>query len=454
MSPPKFNPAQLDPGDLNPATSAMDDRAVARAGMTIAVLSILAKSSAFVREAAIAAIYGRGPEVDAFFVALAVPVFVLSLIAGSFQIALVPGLVAARTAAGRAAASAVAGGGAVPMMAILAAAALAAAAAAPLYLPLIAPGFAPGALVLAADMLWIMALFTLAGGVSLTVGAVLNAERRFALPAIAPAITPLAMTVLLIAARGELGVSALAWGAVLGTVVEAVIVIWAARRLGYRPSVAMAPADRRTLMRRWGPLLLATLVLSGAGLIDQLMAASLGAGAASALGYGAKLVLAGLHVVALAIGVAVLPAYAEEALKDTSDLPRRLRRHLAIVVALALPGVAVAWILAEPVIGLLYQRGAFTADDTRLVAAVLSAYAVQLPAYAAVVILVRAAAVLDRGRVLAVAAAANVVLTIALNAVFMEIWGVVGIALATAPAFALTAVLLYLGVTGPARSSR
>ena len=58
------------------------DRQIARAGLLIGSLSIVAKLSAFAREAVIASLYGRGPEVDAFFLALAVPVFLLALVAG------------------------------------------------------------------------------------------------------------------------------------------------------------------------------------------------------------------------------------------------------------------------------------------------------------------------------------------------------------------------------------
>lgn len=424
-----------------------DDRAVARAGITIGVLSVAAKLTAFVREAAIAAVYGRGPEVDAFFLALAVPVFLLALVAGSFQIALVPAYLARRRASGPADADALFAAGFGRMLLVVAAAALAMAAAAPLYLPWLAPALTAGTLTLTADLLWIMTLFVVTGAAAVAWGGVLNARRRFALPAIAPAFTPLAMAVLLLLARDRLGVAALAWGAVLGTVIEAALVGALLRRLGGRLLPAAAAPDLGPLLRRWGPILLANLLLYGAGMLDQMMAALLGPGAASAIGYGAKLVLAGLHVATLAIGVAVLPAYSDQAAAgDGAALRRRLRRHVALVAGLAVPAVAAAALLAEPVVRLLYQRGAFGPDDTALVADVLTAYAVQLPAYAATVVLVRAAAVLGLGRALAGAAAANLVLTVALNAVFMMIWGVVGIALATAPAFLATALLLYAAV--------
>jgi putative peptidoglycan lipid II flippase len=160
-------------------------------------------------------------------------------------------------------------------------------------------------------------------------------------------------------------------------------------------------------------------------------------------------------VATLAIGVAVLPAYSDQvATGDGFALRRRLRRHVAVVALLSVPAVGIAALVAEPVIRLLYQRGAFGPDDTALVAAVLTAYAVQLPFYAATVVLVRAAAVLDLGRALAGAATANLVLTVALNAAFMTIWGVVGIALATAPAFLATALILYFAVDGALAASR
>lgn len=425
-----------------------DDRAVARAGLTIGVLSVVAKLTAFVREAAIAAVYGRGPEVDAFFLALAVPVFLLALVAGSFQIALVPAYLARRRDAGDAGADALFAASFGRMLAVVAAGTLAMAAAAPAYLPWLAPALAPGTLALTADLLWIMTLFVVTGAAAVAWGGVLNARRRFALPAIAPAFTPLVMAVLLLLFRDQLGVAALAWGAVLGTVIEAALVGGALRRLGgrLRPATASTP-DLAPLLRRWGPILLANLLLYGAGVLDQMMAAMLGPGAASAIGYGAKLVLAGLHVTTLAIGVAILPAYSDQlAAGGAAALRRRLRRHVAAVAGLSLPAVAVAAVLAEPVVRLLYQRGAFGPDDTALVADVLVAYAVQLPAYAAAVVLVRAAAVLGLGRALACAAAANLILTVALNAVFMTLWGVVGIALATAPAFLATALILYVAV--------
>jgi len=265
------------------------DARIARAGTLIAVLSVTAKLTAFVREAVIASVYGRGPEVDAFFLALAVPVFLLNLVAGSYQIALVPAWIRARAGIDTGDDT---DGGAGPLfqrsfailLLVLALAGLAMAAAAPLYLPLIAPGLGAGTLMLTGDLLWVMALFVLVGGASITWGGLLNAERRFALPAIAPALTPLAMALLLIGFRDELGVAALAWGAVIGTMIEAAIVGLALKRRGRALAPRLVPADLAGLWSRWGPMLIANLLLGGAGLIDQVMAAALGPGSASAIG--------------------------------------------------------------------------------------------------------------------------------------------------------------------------
>ena len=429
------------------------DRQIARAGLLIGGLSIVAKLSAFAREAVIASLYGRGPEVDAFFLALAVPVFLLNLMAGAYQIALVPAWLAARrTDQGQA--DRIFQYSFLRLLVSLSIAAIVMAAAAPIYLPLVAPGLAPETFRLAADMLWVMVLFVVAGGGSIAWAGVLNAQRRFALPAIAPVLTPLVMAILLLVARDELWISALAWGAVIGTALEAAIVGFALSRRG-RPLLPKSTgADLSSLRSRWVPMLLANLLLGGAGLIDQMMAASLGTGEASAIGYGAKLVLAGLHVATLALGVAVLPTYSEAAFGDRVGLRGRLRKHVAIVALISIPAVGIAALIAEPVIRLLYQRGAFTSADTELVSHVLIAYATQLPAYAATVILVRAAAALDLGRAIAVAAVVNLVATVTFNLGLMGIYGVVGIAAATAPAFLVTAAVLYVAVDRSLSRSR
>ena len=377
--------------------------------------------------------------------------FVLNLIAGSYQIALVPAWIsAARTEEGSQ--HPLFQSSFLALMVMLSASALLMAAMAPLYLSFVAPALGPDTLALTADLLWVIALFMVMGGASIAWGGVLNAKRRFALPAIAPVLTPIVMMLFLIFGRDTVGISALAWGAVVGTLAEAVIVGIAVRRLnhpvlpGWQRSTPRSSQNFQDLASRWRPLIIANLLLGGAGLIDQIMAASLGPGSASVIGYGAKLVLAGLHVATLALGVAVLSAYSDTASRDPAQLRAQVRRHVPFVMFATLPIVLIAMWVSEPVISLLYQRGAFTAEDTRLVSLVLAAYVTQLPAYAATVILVRAAAVLTLGRAIATAAAVNVIATIGLNWLLMGAYGVVGIAAATLPAFILTAAVLYIAV--------
>ena len=424
-----------------------DDRAVARAGVMIAVLSVVARLSAFVREAVIASTFGRSPEVDAFFLALAVPVFLSSVVAGSFQIAIVAVFLEERQKQGQEQALKLFRSGTLMMLAIFAPMTVLMALAAPYYLQAFATGFSEETLRLTADMLWIMTLFALFGGCVTTFGGLLSADKRFALPAIAPLLTPVVMTLMLLLFSNQLGVGALAWGAVIGTGLEAVIVGFACRHALAFEFPRFDKLAMFGLLRRWAPLVLSTLLLSGAALIDQMMAASLGSGSASAIGYGVKLVLAGLGIVTLALGMSVLPAYSEEAgIGDQRAFLARLNRHIMFMFATSIPVLAITSILAEPVISLMYERGAFTAEDTALVSSILIAYVMQLPFFAATVILVRAAAVLGLGRGIAGAAFINIVMTIGLNALFMEFWGVVGIAIATAPAFLATAGALYMVV--------
>ena len=110
--------------------------------------------------------------------------------------------------------------------------------------------------------------------------------------------------------------------------------------------------------------------------------ASLQAGAVSYLYYADRLYQLPLGIVGVAIGVVLLP-----------DLARNLRagnhhsvmdnqnRSLEFALMLTLPAAVVLAVAAEPIIRVLFERGAFNASDTLPTAAALAAFAIGLPAF-------------------------------------------------------------------------
>jgi putative peptidoglycan lipid II flippase len=113
-------------------------------------------------------------------------------------------------------------------------------------------------------------------------------------------------------------------------------------------------------------------------------------GAAAGLGYANLLVQTPLGLLSNALLVPLLPVYARlTAPADRPELIARIRQGLMLSNASMLPLGALMVGLAVPIVKLVYERGAFDHGAAQLVAALLMAYGVGMPAYLARDVLVR-----------------------------------------------------------------
>ena len=111
----------------------------------------------------------------------------------------------------------------------------------------------------------------------------------------------------------------------------------------------------------------------------------------------------------------------------------------------SLPVVAVLWLLSEPIVRLMFERGAFTAEDTALVALIQGLYALQIPFYLAGALGSRVLNALSLNRVTAVIGMLNCITNLIFDYVFMIWLGLPGIALATSAVyFCSSLVILFV----------
>jgi putative peptidoglycan lipid II flippase len=169
-------------------------------------------------------------------------------------------------------------------------------------------------------------------------------------------------------------------------------------------------------------------------------------GSISSLYYSFRLVHLPYAILALAAGRAVAPELAEQhALGDHDGFRDSLLSGLRMNVAYLTPVVLLTVWLARPIVGLVYQRGAFDATDLSMTASALAMYSVGLVGMGAVFLLVRAfAARLDTKTPVKVSVAAfflNVVLNLLLVRTPLEH---AGLALASSISFTVHAVVLYV----------
>ncbi|MBT5416305.1 MAG: murein biosynthesis integral membrane protein MurJ [Rhodospirillaceae bacterium] len=423
--------------------------ALLRFTATVGGYTLLSRILGFVRDVAIAHFVAAGPVADAFFVAFRFPNMFRRLVGeGAFANAFVPLFARRLEGAGRAGALAFAEQALAVMLAAMFVLLLAAELAMPWLISVLAPGFAadPERFALTVELTRITFPYLLFMALVALLGAVLNALLRFA----AAAATPILLNIVLIAALFGLGHvletpgHALAWGVAAAGAGQFLFMLIACRRAGAplrlrRPR--LTPGVRRLLV-----LMLPGLVGAGVHQINLLVStivASFEDGAVSFLYYADRLVQLPLGVVGVAMGVALLPLLARQlrggAAAEAVDIQNRA---IEFALLLTLPATAALLAVPGPIVAVLFEHGAFDAADTAATAAALAAYAAGLPAY--VLVKVLSPGFFAREDMVAPVkiAAAAMVLNVALAVALFLPFGHVGVAVATAAASWLNALLL------------
>ena len=181
--------------------------------------------------------------------------------------------------------------------------------------------------------------------------------------------------------------------------------------------------------------------------LDQYTAAQLGNGAIATLGYANKVIALLTGMGAIAIGRAILPVMSYLWVAGQRERARNISLKWAALMLTVGALVAVfAWALAPWGIGLLFERGAFTSQDTHVVAEVFRWGLIQVPFFFAGLVLVQLLASQGKYSTMAALNASNIVIKLILNPLLSARMDIAGIALATDLMYAWSASSLYYAV--------
>lgn len=260
---------------------------------------------------------------------------------------------------------------------------------------LLAPEYPPETRAVAAGLLRIMmpALWFL--GLSALMTAYHFARRRFALPAVAAGAYNLGVILSIPLLVPYIGVYGLAVGVVVGTLFQVLVQFRDLDGLRAGFSLAWQHPGVGRIYRLYLPVAAGLVVAMLGVAIDTNLASRTGEGSMAAMRFATTLVQFPLGMVATAVSFAVLPTlsrYAagaepgQETAASVAAAVQGYRTTLALgiklVLLVALPSAAGLVVLREPVVQLLFQRGAFTADDSARTALAFLAYSPGLVAAA------------------------------------------------------------------------
>ena len=360
---------------------------------TVASGTLMSRALGFAREMFMANALGTGPVADAFNAAFQFPNTFRRLFAeGAFNTAFVPLFAKEIEANGMAGARRFSEEVFGVLFTVLTAITIAMELAMPLLVKtVIAPGFGddPQKFELTVSLAVVMFPYLMCMSLGAMMSGMLNSLRRYFAAAVAPAFLNIILIAVLAYAwyRGadaERVGRALAWGVLAAGLVQLAIVWGAVRNAG--ASVGFRRPRFTPNVKRLLVLALPAAITGGITQINQLIGTAIASGqnsAVSSLAYADRIYQLPLGVVGIAVAIVLLPELAR-ALKagNLVEAANLQNRSVEFTLFLTLPAAAGLLVLSEPIVSVLYERGAFAATNgTPVVSAVLSIFGLGLPAF-------------------------------------------------------------------------
>lgn len=378
---------------------------VARASSVVALGNITSRVLGLAREVVLSNLFGATRAVDAFNVAIIVPKALYDLlIGGHVNSALVPVLTEVVTRDGRKALWQLVSVLCSLLVVLLALIVLGLELFAPQIVNVVGGGFDAHTQALATSLLQLTAPALIFLGLFAVLSGTLYALREFTWPAFAVTVfngcivvallffaPPVGLKlsvqagqVALVAARPTEGIVVAAMGWLIGSLAQMALQFPGMRGARLGLSLNWRHPALKRIIKLYAPvmfsLVMDTLVIRT---FSYNLASQTGEGSIGYMNWATTLIQFPQGLVATAISVAILPTLARQAALVTAESQRAFKDTLGLglrlTITLILPAAVGLLVLAQPIVALLFQHGAFNANDTAMTALALRLYLVGLP---------------------------------------------------------------------------
>ena len=275
-----------------------------------------------------------------------------------------------------------------------------------------------------------------------------NVHERFAAGAFAPAILNISFILSLffltpfVTTAGH----ALSYGVLIGGILQ-FLYLYRSILNFYRPRIRTPVLNEK--LKKFFKLFLPGVVGSGVIqlniVIGTIIASFLPVGAISHIYYADRLNQLPLAIFGIALGIVLLPSLSKAIKQSDQETTNNIQnRSIEFSLLISLPSAIGLFILAEPIIHILFERGAFVAEDTLYTSKVLSNFALGLPAYIIIKVLVSCFFAREDTKTPLYISIVSVITNVVLSLLLIGSMREMGIALATAISAWINALLLYV----------
>lgn len=265
-----------------------------------------------------------------------------------------------------------------------------------------------------------------------------------------PAITGIIMNVVIIAFTILTGITDnpyyLIIGALLGNTLQYILFPRATRKLGYKHKKVLDFKNKyvRNLILISIPIIISSAAGEISIIVDNSMASAFfGKAAISKLFYSKTMLTMITGVITISVTTALFPKIAELGqLGKIDQMKERISSSVVSTMLLIIPASIGMAVLSEPIIGVVFERNAFTRNDTIIVAALLTAYAPNNIFQSIVDVVDRGFYAVGDSKTPVIVVLIQQFLNVIFNLVLIKFFGIEGLAYATVLSTAIGTVLM------------
>ncbi|MBT8352664.1 MAG: murein biosynthesis integral membrane protein MurJ, partial [Deltaproteobacteria bacterium] len=412
-----------------------------KAAGVVGSATLLSRIFGYIRDMVIAAFFGAGFYSDAFIAAFRIPNLVRRLFGeGSLSISFVPIFTQYLTDKGKDEAFNMARSAIKLLSVLLVVITVSGIVLSPWIVRIFAPGFSESpekfALTVVLTRIMFPYIFFICL-VALSMG-ILNVLGHFAAPALAPVLLNIAMifsvfVISIFSTDPASRVHGLAFGVVMGGFLQLVLQMpfLVKKRFYFWQKARIWHPGLKRIAGLFFPAIFGSAVYQINTLVITLLASIQSEGSISYLYYADRLVQFPLGIFAIAAATALLPSISRQvAKKDIQSVRDSFAYTLKLVFFLSIPAMVGLIVLRQPIVALLFERGAFGSEATRLTASAVLYYSLGLWAVSGVRIVVFTFYALKDTKTPVYTAVISIIANILFGVMLMDSMGHAGLALA------------------------
>lgn len=407
---------------------------------------VIGYALSFFKEAIVAYYFGVSSDVDAYTIAITIPVTLFAIVSVSIQSIVIPiysdllynkGVDESRKYISNL----------ITIVSIfsLGIIVLSELLASPL-ISIFAPGFSKEVHDLAVNLLRICMPTVLFAVLDRVFIGVLNVHKSFIFPSFGVYLLNIGLIVSIIALHSHFGITAACIGQVLGSILQIAFLIIVSRKY-YHYSFVFDYKDEslKKSLKQSVPIIWSISIGEVCAITNRLVASMLFVGSIAALGYASKINTVMMQFFTAAISTIVYPLYAESSAKnELGKLNSRINSTLSVYSFFLIPLMCGLWCFRSEVVEIAFARGAFDKNAVDVTKDILGIYSIGLIFMSIRDVVTKVFYSVNDTKTPSINATIGMILNIVLNVTLPFIWGVNGLAIATTvTAIIISSRLIY-----------